>query len=98
MNPGIVLASVAALTIIVMLVVTWGTFDYFRRPRRLRCPETGTDADVTVDARHAALTSAFVRPRLRVVRCSLWPERYACAEGCVSPAEEAAEAAPSRAS
>jgi hypothetical protein len=84
MNPGIALASIAALALVVLVLFVWSTFDYFRAPRRLRCPETATDAEVTVDARQAALTSVFTRPRLRVVRCSLWPERYACAEGCLS--------------
>jgi hypothetical protein len=97
-NPWIVLASIGLLTLVAAGVVAASTVAQYREARRLRCPEAGTDAQVIGDAHHAALTAAFTRPRLRVARCSLWLERYACAEGCLSQVEAEAEPAHSRAS
>lgn len=86
MNPWAILAGVAAVaTVYVVIPVVSSTYARFRRPRRLRCPETGTEAEVSVDARHAALTAALTHPpQLRVAGCSFWPERHACHEGCLA--------------
>jgi hypothetical protein len=61
-------------------------FSRFRRPRLVRCPETGLTAEVAIDARHAAFTAVPGPPDLRVTGCSLWPEREDCAQRCVAPA------------
>jgi hypothetical protein len=89
MTPWLVLAGVTVLAVFFVLVpVVLLTWLWFRVPRRLRCPETGTTADVKVDAGRAAFTAAFRHPPdARVLRCSLWPERHTCAERCVNPGE-----------
>ncbi len=87
-TPWILIAAiltVAALYVLVPLV----THTFFRyRPRRhLRCPETGNEVEVCVDASRAAFTAAFGEPLLRVKDCSLWPERKECDQGCLRPSE-----------
>ncbi|HEY7677480.1 MAG TPA: hypothetical protein VIG69_10430 [Candidatus Methylomirabilis sp.] len=62
----------------------------YRAPRVLPCPETGGRAMVDVDARCAALTSAFGRPRLRARWCTLWPQREGCAQDCLRHPEATA--------
>ncbi|MBI4561631.1 MAG: hypothetical protein HY724_06260 [Candidatus Rokubacteria bacterium] len=90
--PWIVLAAIAAVAVVyVLLPVIVSTFVRFRAKRRLECPETGASAEVGVDARWAALTSAFRHPLLRVRSCSLWPKREGCGESCLSAEEEKAE-------
>lgn len=92
-DPWTVLAGLAVVAVAFVLVpVTWSAFLRFRGPRGLRCPEAGTTAVVGLDARHAALTSAYRDPVARVESCSLWPERAGCAQGCVeTPASGEAE-------
>jgi hypothetical protein len=90
MNAPLLLAGIVLVGVVyVLLPVTGDAYVRFRGRRRLRCPETGTGADVQLDARHAALTAAFGDPAVRVARCSLWPERGGCARACV-PARGAA--------
>jgi len=82
--PWIVLAAIVAVGLVYVLLPTvLEAYFRFRGKREFRCPETGTEAEVGVDARLAALTEPFGRPRLRVVSCSLWPERDGCAQACV---------------
>jgi hypothetical protein len=83
MNAPLLLAGIVLVGLVyVLLPVTSDAYVRFRRRRRVRCPETGTGADVQVDARHAALTAAFGDPAVRVASCSLWPERGGCAQAC----------------
>jgi hypothetical protein len=94
-NPWIVIAGIVAVAVVyVLLPVAADTFRRFRVPRILRCPETEKEAEVALDAPHAALTSAFGPPVLRVKNCSLWPEREDCPQDCL--AAEAEAAPPSR--
>lgn len=82
--PWIVVASIFAVAVLcVLLPVVADTFRRFRSKRLLRCPETGGEAEVGIDARQAALTSAFGRALLRVKICSLWPQRKECAQDCL---------------
>ena len=86
--PGIVLAAIVAVAMLyVVLPVVGEVFLRFRAKRGLRCPETGANAEVGLDARWAAFTSAFRHPILRVKNCSLWPERSGCEQGCLSHPE-----------
>ncbi|MBI4611687.1 MAG: hypothetical protein HY726_22080 [Candidatus Rokubacteria bacterium] len=89
-NPWFLLAAIVAVGVVyVLLPVVVATFLQYRAKRSLRCPEMGTNAEMTVDARRAALTSAVGRPLLRVKSCSLWPERNECRQTCLGlPAEE----------
>lgn len=82
--PWIVITSIVAVAVLyVLLPLVADTFSRFRGKRSLRCPVTGQDVNVDVDARRAALTSALGRVLLRVRNCSLWPERKGCAQDCV---------------
>ena len=90
-NPWIVIASIVAVGVVyVLLPVIADTFRWYRATRILRCPETEKEAEVAIDASHAALTSAFGPPVLRVKNCSLWPEGKDCPQDCLAVEAEAA--------
>lgn len=96
-NLWITLAGIVVVGVVFVLIpVVGNAFLRFRGKRWLRCPETEADAEVGLDARHAAFTAAFHHPALRVKSCSLWPEREGCAQGCRS-LTETEEAEPLRA-
>ncbi len=83
-NPGIVIIAILAVaSLYVLLPRVAHIFARYRDARDVPCPETGTMADITIDASRAAFTSALGRPRLRVQRCSLWPARRGCGETCL---------------
>ena len=91
--PWIAVTAIIALAAVYVLVpVAADTFRRFRTKRSLRCPETGREAEVGIDAGRAALTSAFGRALLRVKNCSLWPGRKECAQECVRSESEVEEA------
>ena len=84
-HPGLVLVAILALALLyVLMPLVADTLRRFRGPRMLSCPEAGSEAEVGIDASHAALTSAFGRPLLRVKSCSLWPERERCRQDCLA--------------
>ena len=90
-DPWIALVGTAAIALVYVLLPVMGeVFARFRAVRQLPCPETAADAEVAVDARHAALTAAVGRPVLRVRRCSFWPGRLGCAQDCLGRMREAA--------
>jgi hypothetical protein len=70
--------------VFVVLPIVLDVYYRFRDRRIVRCPETGGDAEVGVDAWHAAATAIPGPPRLHVTACTLWPERAHCAERCVA--------------
>jgi hypothetical protein len=89
-TPWIVIAAILAIALLYVLVpVVTDAFRRYRRRKILRCPETGRDTGVAIDASTAALTSAFGPPVLRVKDCSLWPERKDCEQGCLPHLREA---------
>ena len=47
------------------------------------CPETGKQAMVEVDARHAALTSLVGQPYIRLESCWRWPLNQDCGQECL---------------
>ena len=67
--------------VLVPLVIN--TFQWYRRKRVLRCPETGMLAEVDIDAKQAAFSSPFGKPLLRVKNCTLWPEKENCHMECL---------------
>jgi len=80
------IAAMSALYIVlVLLPPVVGTFDHYRRRRTVFCPDVQHDAELQIDARHAALTAVPGPPALRVRSCSLWPERAGCGRDCVRP-------------
>ena len=79
----VVIAVLAAALLYVLAPVVADTFRRYRSKRILRCPETGRQAEVGIDASRVAFTSAFGRPRLRAKSCSLWPEKKGCGQECL---------------
>ncbi len=67
----------------VLLPLVIHTFQRYRNKRVMTCPETGGLAEVDIDSRRAALTSAIGRPILRIKNCTLWPKRKGCDEECI---------------
>jgi hypothetical protein len=66
-----------------------GAYRRFQGTRVVACPETKAPAAVAVDAIHAALTAVLGPPRLRLKRCSRWPERRDCGQECLAQIEAA---------
>jgi hypothetical protein len=81
----VTLVGVAAAYAILRKLVS----EYFRMrgARVVTCPENAQPAAVTVDAGHAALTSAGGHERLRLDTCSRWPERAGCGQECLKQIE-----------
>jgi hypothetical protein len=64
----------------------------FAGERIIICPETGKQAAVEVDTKHAALTSLLGQTDLRLENCWRWPIKENCGQECllqldVAPAE-----------
>jgi hypothetical protein len=79
-------AVISVLYVVLVLVpLVVGTFDHYRRRHTVHCPDVRRDAELQIDARHAALTAVPGPPVLRVRSCSLWPERAGCGRDCVRP-------------
>ena len=57
-------------------------YSHFREPKMVICTETGEFATVQVDAKIAAVTTAFGVPGLRIMSCTRWPR--ACGRGCIA--------------
>jgi hypothetical protein len=55
----------------------------FSGERVIICPETGKQAIVEVDARHAALSSLIGQTDLRLENCWRWPLREDCGQECL---------------
>ena len=78
------------ILIALVAVATYFGIRYFVRTsqrfggeRIIICPETGKQAMVEVDARHAALTSLFGQTDLRLENCWRWPMRQDCGQECL---------------
>ena len=82
-----IFAGAVIFVLLPIICVLWafavGTFRRYRGTRILQCPETGTRAEVTIDAARAALTSTVGQPCLRVKDCSLWSAGKECAQACL---------------
>jgi hypothetical protein len=84
-HPFLVLGAIAALGLVYVVVpVVMQTFVQYRKGRNINCPEEGKAATVNIDARTAARTAAVGSPRLRVLNCSLWPDKCDCAQSCLA--------------
>jgi hypothetical protein len=83
-TPLITIAAILALgTLFVLIPVASDSYRRFRRRRVVTCPETKAMAEILIDARHAACSSLFGNPRLRVNDCTRWPKREDCAQDCL---------------
>ncbi len=67
----------------VLLPLTFHILQRYRDKKVVQCPETRDMVEVGVDARQAALSSAFGKPQLRIKACALWPKRHGCDQACV---------------
>jgi hypothetical protein len=56
----------------------------YRGSRVITCPETGRQAMVEVDARHAALTSLIGQTEIRLESCWRWPLNRDCGQECLA--------------
>lgn len=59
------------------------TSERFGGAHAIICPETGKQAMVEVDARHAALTSLVGQPNIRLESCWRWPLNQDCGQECL---------------
>lgn len=83
-TPLITVAAIVALaSLYVLFPVVLHTFQRYRHKKVVECPETKGLAEIDVDVQLAAFSSAFGKPLLRVKQCSIWPERWGCAQGCL---------------
>ncbi len=84
MKPWIIVTAIIALGVVyVLLPIGLEAFFRYRRRKFLRCPVTGDEAWVLIDARRAGISSVLGRLSLRIRTCSLWPGRYACGRECL---------------
>ena len=83
-TPLILAAAIIALGgLYVLLPLVIHTFQRYRNKRVMTCPETGSPAEINIDAQRAALSSAFDRPLLKIKNCTLWPKKKGCDEDCI---------------
>lgn len=54
----------------------------FRGKKEITCPETDKPAEVEVDARRAATSAIYGRPKIELTSCSEWPEHKDCDQNC----------------
>ena len=83
-----VLNFIPAYFVLALLIpVVWSlgrVYLRYRDRRNVHCPETRGEALIGVDVKHAVLAHAAGNPGLRLRSCSLWPERRACAQACLT--------------
>ena len=85
MNPWVILLGLAVLTLLFVVVpVGWAVYAAWRRPIRLACPRTGTEAQLSVAALGAAVRATLGRDAPEVARCSLWPVVSTCKQECLA--------------
>jgi len=68
----------------VVLPVALAVYAHYRRPRLLRCPNTGRDTAIVVDPLDAAAGALVGATSLRVRACTLWPALRDCGRQCLS--------------
>lgn len=85
MDPWTVLLGLVVVAL-VFVIVPVGTiaFAAWRRPVRLTCPRTGTEAQLRVPPLRAAIASLFGRDAAGIERCSLWPVVRNCRAECLA--------------
>jgi hypothetical protein len=62
-----------------------------RGARVVTCPENHARAGVELDAAHAAFSSLYGGPALRLTSCSRWPERRDCGRACLAEIADTGE-------
>ncbi|MFQ5741159.1 MAG: hypothetical protein ACE5JX_19320 [Acidobacteriota bacterium] len=89
-TPFFFIAALLAAGVLYFLARTAGrSYLKFRGKGVVTCPETGRPAAVEVDAGWAAVSGLFGTSKLRLSRCSRWPERRGCGQQCLAQIEDA---------
>jgi hypothetical protein len=84
-KPLLMIAVIAGIGLVyVVLPVMLDVFMRYRKIRRVTCPEEKKTALMNVNAKAAALAAAQGKNQLRVINCSLWPEKRDCAQRCLA--------------
>lgn len=78
-------AGLAGVAVALVLIPTMamGWLDQ-RGYRTVRCPGTRGEAHVRTSPMRGALANVGLPVRLRVLSCSVWPERRDCAQQCLA--------------
>ena len=77
------LLIVAAVAVVYAVALAAEAHHRWTPTQIVRCPETGRQVHVKLDATLAALTAVPGPPKLLVKDCELWPERGYCDQGCI---------------
>ncbi len=81
LGPALGLVGVFALFVGVPYSLTLGAI--FRRPRPVRCPETGSTETVAIGiARQTVYSLLPVCDPTRLCNCTRWPARRGCDQAC----------------
>ena len=86
----LIAAIVALGAVYVLLPVAAGTYRRMRGPRTVMCPETLQATAIELDAKRAALRSAFGDVKPKVAKCARWPEHQDCDQECLEESSAAA--------
>ena len=90
----ILTAALIATAVILSGLVAWRLVSAWLKYRGrmvIACPENQRPAGVSVDARHAAMTSLGGLPEFRLSACTRWPEHAGCGQQCLQQIEESPE-------
>ena len=79
----VILAALVAAAIYFGIRYFVRTSQRFGGERVIICPETGKQAMIEVDTRHAALTALIGQTDLRLANCWRWPLREDCGQDCL---------------
>lgn len=85
----VLLLLIVSLFLVAAAIGRHAIIDKYSGARPVTCPENHHPAVVALDSRHAASTVMDGSPALRLRDCSLWPERAACNQECLSQALQA---------
>ena len=85
MNSWLILPGLVVIALVfVVIPVGVVTFTYWRRPFRLTCPRTGTEAQMKVAATGAAVAAVLGHGAPEIERCSLWSTVRGCRAECLA--------------
>ena len=79
----VIAAGVVAVLIYLGIRYFVRTSERFGGAQVIICPETGKQAMIEVDARHAALTSLIGQADIRLESCWRWPLNKECGQECL---------------
>jgi hypothetical protein len=77
---------VSYLALALAIPLGWSLIPLWRKARQVRqlsCPDAADFATVRLDPWYAVKMHAAGNREFRVLHCSQWPERSACAQACL---------------